>query len=58
MNLYYHQINWKEINVINLIEKQIRQPKAGYRRIHHVKFLAFHGNQLEYIGSQGANGGG
>ena len=28
----------------------------GYRRIHHVKFLAFHGNQLEYNGSQGANG--
>ena len=27
-----------------------------YRRIHHVKFLAFHGNQLEYNGSQGANG--
>ena len=22
-----------------------------YRRIHHVKFLAFHGNQLEYNGS-------
>ena len=29
-----------------------------YRRIHHVKFLAFHGNQLEYNGSQGANGAG
>ena len=27
-----------------------------YRRIHHVKFLAFHGNQLEYNGSQGTNG--
>ena len=26
-------------------------------RIHHVKFLAFHGNQLEYNGSQGENGG-
>ena len=26
-----------------------------YRRIHHVKFLAFHGNQLEHNGSQGAN---
>ena len=26
------------------------------RRIHHVNFLAFHGNQLEYNGSQGANG--
>ena len=30
----------------------------GYRRIHHVKFWAFHGNQLEYNGSQGANGAG
>ena len=35
----------------------------NYRRIHHVKFLAFHGNQLEYNpwecnGSQGANGAG
>ena len=28
----------------------------SHRRIHHVKFLAFHGNQLEYNGSQGANG--
>ena len=28
------------------------------RRIHHVKFLAFYGNQLEYNGSQGANGAG
>ena len=28
------------------------------RRIHYVKFLAFHGNQLEYNGSQGANGAG
>ena len=29
-----------------------------YRRIHHVKFLAFEGNQLEYNGSQGANDAG
>ena len=28
------------------------------RRIHHVMFLAFHINQLEYNGSQGANGAG
>ena len=28
---------------------------SRYRRIHHVKFLAFHGNQLEYNGSHGAN---
>ena len=26
-----------------------------HRRIHHAKFLAFHGNQLEYNGSQGAS---
>ena len=33
--------------------------KMSYRRIHHVKkLLAFHGNQLEYNGSQGANGAG
>ena len=30
----------------------------NYRRIHHVKFLVFHGNQLEYNGSQGENGAG
>ena len=29
-----------------------------YRRIHHVKFSAFRGNQLEHNGSQGANGAG
>ena len=28
----------------------------AYRRIHHVKFLVFHGNQLEYNSSQSANG--
>ena len=27
-------------------------------RIHHMKFLAFYGKQLEYNGSQGANGAG
>ena len=26
-----------------------------YRRIHYVNFLAFHGNQLEYNGTQGPN---
>ena len=31
---------------------------SDYRRIRHVKFLAFHGNQLEYNGRQGANGAG
>ena len=31
---------------------------GAYRRIRHVKFLAFHGNQLEYDGSQGSNGAG
>ena len=35
-----------------------KSEKGCYRRIHHVKFLAFHGNQLEYNGSQGANGAG
>ena len=25
---------------------------SKYRRIHCVKFLAFHGNQLEYIGTR------
>ena len=29
-----------------------------YTRIHHVKLLAFHGDKLEYNGSQGANGAG
>ena len=29
-----------------------------YGRIYHVKFLALHGNQLEYNGSQDANGAG
>ena len=29
--------------------------KKNYRRIYHLKFLAFRGSQLEYNGSQGAN---
>ena len=32
--------------------------RLHYRRTHHVKVLAFHGNQLEYNGSQGAKGAG
>ena len=32
--------------------------RSSCRRINHVKFLAFHGNQLEYNGNQSANGAG
>ena len=31
---------------------------VNWKIIHHVKFLAFRGNQLEYNGSQGAIGAG
>ena len=32
-------------------QKDAYPPIFPYRQIHHVKFLAFHGNQLEYNGS-------
>ena len=34
------------------------QQYGHYRRSHYATFLAFHGNQLEYNGSQGSNGAG
>ena len=43
------------------LDKEHTICEQHYRRIHlksDLKFLAFHGNQLDYNGSQGANGAG
>ena len=48
---------WKHscwvISEENINESASQPCLPTYRRIHHVKFLAFHGNQLEYNDSQG-----
>ena len=51
-------LNAKELYFRSALKTMIRFQSSRiifccYRRIHHLKFLAFHGNQLEYNGRQG-----
>ena len=58
MSTYFENGNSQQFFHFSAVQDLLGNTSCRYRRIHHVKFLAFHGNQLEYNGSQGANGAG
>ena len=55
--MHFAQVSAKRAIALHLglSDVPLLSKSLTYRRIHHVKFLAFHRNQLEYNGSQGAN---
>ena len=58
LNLVSQQLKLCNTSIFGMAYRTLNSlaPKmSDYRRIHQVKFSAFHGNQLEYNGSQGAN---